>query len=89
MAEGIGGGLRQRINRGKHETIPTRLHTISTYEELNRLLAGRINIIEFVDKIRRSFEEKRMNTITILSMKVYLDYQHHLVKQEAIPRISY
>lgn len=63
MAEGIGSGLRQRINRGKHETIPTRLHTISTYEELNRLLSGRINIVEFVDKIKKSFEEKRMNTI--------------------------
>ena len=43
--------------------IPTELHTIETYAELNRLLAGRIDIVEFVDKIKRSFAEKRMQTI--------------------------
>lgn len=62
-AEGIGNTLRQRINKGKHETIPTHLHTIEVYEELNRLLAGRIDIVEFVDKIRKSFAENRMQTI--------------------------
>lgn len=62
-AEGIGSTLRQRINKGESKTIPTVLHTIETYEELNRLLAGRINIVEFVDKIRRSFMHKRMDTI--------------------------
>ncbi|HHY20592.1 MAG TPA: hypothetical protein GX525_01630 [Bacilli bacterium] len=62
-AEGVGATIRQRINKGKHETVPTVLHTIETYEELNRLLAGRINIVEFVDKIRRSFMHKRMDTI--------------------------
>lgn len=62
-AEGVGNTLRQRINKGKHETVPTVLHTIETYEELNRLLAGRISIVEFVDRIRRSFMNKRMETI--------------------------
>ncbi len=62
-AEGIRSSLRTRINRGKHETIPTILHTIETYEELNRLLAGRIDLVEFVDKIRRSFAEYRLQTI--------------------------
>lgn len=62
-AEGIGSTLRQRINKGESKTIPTVLHTIETYEELNRLLAGRINIVEFVDKIRRSFMHKRLDTI--------------------------
>ena len=33
------------------------------YEEVNRLLAGRIDIIEFVEKIRKSFAENRMNAI--------------------------
>lgn len=62
-AEGVGNTLRQRINRGKHETIPTVLHTIEVYEELNRLLSGRINIVEFVDKIRKSFAHKRLDAI--------------------------
>lgn len=62
-AEGIGSTVRQRINKGKNETIPTSLRTIEVYEELNRLLAGRIDIVEFVEKIRKSFEHKRMDTI--------------------------
>lgn len=62
-AEGIGSTIRQRINQGKNETIATSLRTISAYEELNRLLAGRIDIVEFVDKIRRTFADMRMNTI--------------------------
>lgn len=62
-AEGVGATLRQRINTGKHETIPTVLHTIEVYEELNRLLAGRIDLVQFVERIRRSFQEKKMNDI--------------------------
>ena len=62
-AEGIGSTLRQRINKGKHETIPTLLYTIETYAELNRLLAGRIDIVDFVERIRRSFMHKRMDAI--------------------------
>ena len=62
-AEGVGATLRQRINKGKNESVATTLHTIETYEELNRLLAGRIDIVEFVEKIRRSFMHKRLNAI--------------------------
>lgn len=62
-AEGIGSTIRQRINKGKNETLPTNLYTIEAYEELNRLLAGRIDIIEFVEKMRRSFDHKRMEAI--------------------------
>lgn len=62
-AEGVGATLRQRINKGKNESVPTTLHTIETYEELNRLLSGRISIVEFVEKIRRSFMHKRLNAI--------------------------
>lgn len=63
IAEGVNGTLRQRINRGKTETIPTSLRVIEVYEELNRLLAGRINIIEFVEKIKDSFAEKRAEAV--------------------------
>lgn len=62
-AEGIGNTLRQRINKGTSVTVPTTLKTIEVYEEVNRLLAGRIDIIEFVEKIKRSFAEYRMNAI--------------------------
>ena len=62
-AEGVRDTLRQRINKGKHESVPVFLHTINVYEEMNRLLSGRIDIVEFVEKIRKSFAEKRMAAI--------------------------
>lgn len=62
-AEGINRTLRQRITTGKHETIDTVLHTIEVYAETNRLLSGRVNLIDFVERIRKSFAEKRANTI--------------------------
>lgn len=62
-AEGIGATLRQRINKGETKTVATKLHTIETMENLNMLLSGRINIVEFVEKIRRSFMHKRLNAI--------------------------
>lgn len=62
-AEGVGATIKQRINTGEHKTVPTLLHTIEVYEELNRLLAGRIDLVQFVDRIRRSFQDKKMNDI--------------------------
>ena len=62
-AEGVGKSLKQRINKGEHKTIPTVLHTIEVVEELNRLLSGRIDLIEFVEKITRSFTHKRLDSI--------------------------
>ena len=62
-AEGISSTLRQRINKGKSESVATSLKTIEAYEEVNRLLAGRIDLIEFVEEIRKSFENNRMTAI--------------------------
>ena len=62
-AEGISSTLRQRINKGQSTTIATSLKTIETYEDVNRLLAGRIDLIEFVEKIRKSFENEKMTSI--------------------------
>jgi hypothetical protein len=62
-AEGVGSTLRQRINKGTSQSIPTKLYTIEAYEELNRLLSGRIDIVDFVEKMRRSFANKRMEAI--------------------------
>lgn len=62
-AEGINSTLRQRINKGTTQTITPVLYTIEAYEEINRLLSGRIDIVAFVEKIRKSFENKRMTAI--------------------------
>jgi len=62
-AEGVGATIRQRINKGSNQSVDTSLHTIEAYEELNRLLSGRQDIVEFVDKMRRSFMNERMTSI--------------------------
>ena len=62
-AEGISDTIRQRINTGESKSVATSLRTIEVYEEVNRLLAGRIDIVEFVERIRRTFMHNRMNTI--------------------------
>lgn len=62
-AEGVGSTLRQRINKGTTQTITPVLYTIEAYEDVNRLLSGRIDIVDFVEKIRKSFENKRMTAI--------------------------
>lgn len=58
-AEGIYGVRRQRINKGQNVTIPTQLKTVQVYEEANRLLSGRIDIVEFLDKLEKSFMNRR------------------------------
>lgn len=62
-AEGIASTLRQRINIGKTERVSTTLHTISCYEDVNRLLAGRIDIVQFIEKVRKSFEVEKLNAM--------------------------
>lgn len=62
-ADGIMGVNRQRINAGTNEVVKTSFRTIKAYAELKRLLAGRINIVDFVDKIRKSFDNDKMNLI--------------------------
>lgn len=58
-ADGIFGVKRQRINKGQSVTIPTVLKTVHAYEEANRLLSGRMDIVEFVDKMEKSFMNRR------------------------------
>lgn len=58
-AEGIYGVRRQRINKGQNISLPTQLKTIQVYEEANLLLSGRMDIVEFLDKIEKSFMNRR------------------------------
>ena len=62
-AEGISRTIRQRINKGESKVVETSLKTIEAYEEVNRLLSGRVDLVEFVEKIRKSFSHNRMNTV--------------------------
>lgn len=63
VAHGVNGIRRQRINKGKNVSIDTKLHAIKAYEELRRLLSGRIDIIEFIDKMQKSMLEAKLELV--------------------------
>lgn len=55
IANGSTSIRRQRLNIGQHITIPTQMRAIKVYEELNRLMAGRISFNTLVDRLSGSF----------------------------------
>lgn len=62
-AHGIRTSRRQRINKGKNVVVSTNPHFVDTYAEMRRLLAGRISIVEFVDKMQRSMTEDKLGLV--------------------------
>ena len=50
-ANGTQGIRRQRLNVGENVKVKTQLKVVKVYEELNRLLAGRVDFNVFVDKV--------------------------------------
>ena len=62
-AEGINGVRRQRLNKGTNVSIPTQLKTVHVYEEANLLLSGRMDIVEFIEKMEKSFMNRRGSDI--------------------------
>lgn len=63
IAEGHQGVRRQRIEGLSEIAIPTRLYACKIYEELNRILAGRIDFNQLINKVSNSFEQKLLNDI--------------------------
>ncbi len=57
-ANGIRGVRRQRIDNSQTVTVKTALKTVRIYEELNRLLAGKVSFDKFVDNVAKSFKQK-------------------------------
>lgn len=57
-AEGTQGTRRQRINGSTEVTVPTSLKTIRIYEELNRVLAGRVDFNTLIQKVADSMTQK-------------------------------
>jgi len=58
IAEGTQGIRRQRLNVGQSLTPDMKLYGVKIYEELNRVLAGRIDFNKMIDKVARSFQKK-------------------------------
>jgi len=58
IAEGTQGVRRQRIFGGQTVAVETQLKAIKIYEELNRVLAGRVDFNELIDTVVKSFNIK-------------------------------
>lgn len=62
IAEGTQGVRRQRIEGGTDITVTTQLHAVKIYEELNRVLSGRIDFNKLVDSVSRSFVKNELDS---------------------------
>ena len=62
-ADGTQGIRRQRIGHSTETSIPTSLKVVRIYEELNRVLAGRVDFNTFINKVAESFRQKMLNDI--------------------------
>lgn len=65
-ADGTQGIRRQRLGGVSETSIPTTLKTVRIYEELNRVLSGRVDFNYFINKVSESFRQKMLNDIYTL-----------------------
>lgn len=65
-ADGTQGIRRQRLGGLTETSIPTSLKVVRIYEELNRVLAGRVDFNTFINKVAESFRQKMLNDIYAL-----------------------
>ncbi len=65
-ADGTQGIRRQRLGGMNEVSIPTSLKVVKIYEELNRVLSGRVDFNVFIDKVAESFKQKLLNDVYTL-----------------------
>lgn len=65
-ADGTQGIRRQRLGGSTEASIPTSLKAVRIYEELNRVLAGRVDFNTFINKVAESFRQKMLGDIYAL-----------------------
>lgn len=65
-ADGTQGIRRQRLSGTSEVSIPTSLKVVKIYEELNRVLSGRVDFNTFINKVSESFRQKLLNDIYTL-----------------------
>ena len=62
-ADGTQGIRRQRLGGVKETTIPTSLKVVRIFEELNRVLSGRVDFNKMITVVGESFNQKLLNDI--------------------------
>lgn len=65
-ADGTQSVRRQRLGGSSETTIPTQLKMVRIYEELNRVLSGRVDFNHFINKVAESFQQKLLNDVYAL-----------------------
>lgn len=65
-ADGTQGVRRQRLSGANEVSIPTSLKVVRIYEELNRVLSGRVDFNEMIGKVAESFRHKLLDDIYTL-----------------------
>lgn len=65
-ADGTHGIRRQRLGGVSETSIPTSLKVVRIYEELNRVLSGRVDFNMFIQKVAESFRKKMLDDIYAL-----------------------
>lgn len=65
-ADGTQSVRRQRLGGSSEATIPTQLKMVRIYEELNRVLSGRVDFNHFINKVAESFQQKLLNDVYAL-----------------------
>lgn len=66
VADGTQGLRRQRLSGTTTVSIDTSLKAVKIYEELNRILSGRVDFNTFIDKVSKSFEAKLLDDMYTL-----------------------
>lgn len=66
MADGTQGIRRQRIEDKEEKTVKTALRGVKIYEELNRVLAGRVDFNDMIAKVGESMKQKLLEEIYAL-----------------------
>lgn len=62
-ADGTQAIRRQRIGGSEEITIPTSVKAVRIYEELSRVLAGRVDFNDLITKVSESFQRKILNDV--------------------------
>lgn len=65
-ADGTQGIRRQRLGGTSEVSIPTSLKVVKIYEELNRVLSGRVDFNHMINKVAESFRQKLLNDVYTL-----------------------
>lgn len=66
IADGTQGVRRQRLSGVSEFSIPTKLHAVKIYEEMNRVLSGRVDFNTMISKVSESFRQQMLNDIFAL-----------------------